>query len=240
MNSNEIRKKILDLLFESRFQGLPSYVNVEKMMSELEITRDQCYFHLEFLKDKGYIDPLQSVGKPYVSAKITTRGIDFVEGGSFQEMKPKAPIVRKEENGLIETIFNEFFYDTLKKEINICFNNELFTSVFILSRKLIENLVIDILRKKFPPSSSTLPLYYDTQNGRFIDFSILLKNLEDNKDSFGIDKSLVEQFISLVKPFRPRANSNTHSIETLADQKDVEKFKIPEMIALLLRIHSNL
>lgn len=240
MNSNETRKRILDLLYDTRNQGLPSYLGVAKIMSELNLSKDDCYFHLEFLKSKGYIDPLQSVGEPYVSAKITALGMDVVEGGTFQPIIKQTIETTDIKEVFINVDFNEFFYDKLKEEINFCLNHELFTSVFILSRKLIENLVIDVLRTKFPPSDTTINLYFDTRNGRFLDFSILLKNLEEKKEEFSIDKDSIERFLSLVKPFRPRANSNAHSIETLADRKDVERFKIPEMTALLFRIFGKM
>jgi hypothetical protein len=47
----------------------------------------------------------------------------------------------------------DFFYDQLKDEINKAYKFGLFTSVIILSRKLIEDLIIDVLRSKSPTNN---------------------------------------------------------------------------------------
>jgi hypothetical protein len=55
-------------------------------------------------------------------------------------------------------------------------------SLSVLIRKLFENLIINILRKKY--GTQGLPKYYDTSKRRFHDFSILLKSLESNISDF--------------------------------------------------------
>ncbi len=42
---------------------------------------------------------------------------------------------------------------------------------------------------------------------------------------------VVSQFVSLVKPFRPRLNSNAHSIIKFADGQEILNYKISEMIS---------
>jgi hypothetical protein len=140
---------------------------------------------------------------------------------------------------LLSIEFNDFFYDSLKDEINKTYKFGLFTSTMFLSRKLLENIVIEILRIKYPPNASgNLELYYGRE--RFHDFTILLKNLEGKKDEFGIDKDIISEFISSVQPFRPRANSNAHSIIVTSNEDDVLKHDIQKMTALLLKLWNNL
>jgi hypothetical protein len=132
----------------------------------------------------------------------------------------------------------EIVYDQLKNEINKAYKFGLFTSAVILSRKIIEDLVIDILRSMFPESIN-LNIYYNIEENRFHDFSLLIKNLEKRKNEFPLDKENLTEFISLVKPFRPFANSNAHSIVKISDEKQLLAFQIPKMIALLSRLHSK-
>lgn len=144
-------------------------------------------------------------------------------------------------NNLIATKFEDPFYDNLKKEINSCFRFGFYTSVAVLSRKLIENLVIDVLRKKYPLNKiRKLGLYYDKKRKRFHDFTILLDSLEKTKSKFGIDEEIVSKFISLAKPFRPSTNAKAHSIIEVSDKDEIRRYKIPEMIGLLIRLKTHI
>jgi hypothetical protein len=107
---------------------------------------------------------------------------------------------------------------------------------------MIENLVIDVLRLKFPQSGTgNISLYFRVDGGgRFHDFTILLKNLEDKIDDFGVDKHIIQQLLPLVKVFRPQSNSNAHSIIIIGDEKALLAANIERMIALLLKLKQNL
>jgi hypothetical protein len=72
----------------------------------------------------------------------------------------------------------------------------IFTSVVILSRKMIENLIIEILRKKYPQKvKGNLDIYYNKNERRFHDFTMLVKNLEVKKKDFGPDENTLSKFI---------------------------------------------
>ena len=140
-------------------------------------------------------------------------------------------------DNLITEKFDDLFYIRLKNQINIGYKFGLYSSVVVLSRKLVENLLIEVLRKKYPGNEKgNLELYYVTKKGRFHDFTVLLDNLEQKKSTFGIDEPTVSKFISLVKPFRESANSTAHSMIELSNKEEVIKYKIPEMIALLTQL----
>lgn len=142
---------------------------------------------------------------------------------------------------LIDIDFSDIFYNELKDEINEAYRMGLFTSVMLLSRKLFENLIIEILRIKYPSSvPGNLELYFIKNNKRFQDFTILLKNIEDRKGDFTVDEQIITEIISLIKPFRISANSNAHSIIIVSDEKAILDFQIPRISALLFRLHSNI
>jgi len=183
--------------------------------------------------------------RPQLLSYLRENGIDYDETHKTFSLVGGEPMqiltsIRKLPKYL-DVEFAEYFYTQLKDEINSTYKLGMFTSTMFLSRKLLENLVIDILRKKFPASTpGNLELYFNPTQGRFNDFTILLKNLEDKKEDFGVDKEIITEFISLIKPFRPRTNSNIHSIFIIGDEDEVLKFNVSKMSALLLRLQKNL
>lgn len=146
-----------------------------------------------------------------------------------------------ENNSLLNIGFNDFFYGKLEEEINACYMNKAFTGTIILSRKLIENLLIDILRKRYSSTSKeNLDVYFNTKKGQFHDFITLIKNLEEKQGDFVLEKVTLNEFLCLVKPFRLKANANTHSIVVVSNRQQIEEQNIPTMVALLKRILENM
>ena len=142
---------------------------------------------------------------------------------------------------LVDMEFEDVFYNKLRDEINDACEMGLFTSVMLLSRKLFENLLIEILRIKYPPNqSSNLEIYFIKNEQRFQNFTVLLKNIEDKKSDFTVDETLITEIISQIKPFRKGANSSAHSIIIVSDNKDILEYDIPRISALLLKLYSNI
>jgi len=135
---------------------------------------------------------------------------------------------------------SDHFYQKLEDEINLCYTYGAYTAVLILSRKLIENLLIDVLRNKYGnKTKSAREVYYREDKHRFHDFTRLLENLEGKKDDFKVDKDTFEKFISSVEPFRKGANSKTHSIVNLIEKKEeLEKFNVQDLASLLMRLEN--
>jgi len=129
------------------------------------------------------------------------------------------------------------FYDRLEDEINLAYSfPKLPNAVLLLSRKLIENLVYNLIEYKFGPKK--IQLYYDVSHRRAQDFGVLLDNLKNNMGSFHPDEmDLIEKFLELVHPFRRDANSKAHKvIEYLDNMGSVRGFKIPDMVTILLKL----
>jgi len=129
------------------------------------------------------------------------------------------------------------FYDRLEDEINLAYSiPDLPNAVLLLSRKLIENLVYNLLEYKFGPQG--IKLYYDVNQRRAHDFSVLLANLKNNKTQFQPNEiDLIEEFLKTVEPFRRDANSKAHKVlDYLESMRAVRKFKIPEMVTILLEL----
>ena len=173
----------------------------------------------EHLKSKG-----QSTVRVVESARKVTKEAAPAKMRRLLKFKGKYPII---------------FYDRLEDEINLAFNNlGLPNAVLVLSRKLIENLVYNLLEYKFGPEK--IGLFYNTGQRRAHDFSILLDNLEKQTASFEPDhQDLIGKFLKILTDtdFRREANSKTHKvIEYLESMRDITKLKIPEMTQILLQL----
>ncbi|HKM51418.1 MAG TPA: hypothetical protein VJZ75_09585 [Candidatus Bathyarchaeia archaeon] len=133
--------------------------------------------------------------------------------------------------------YPDIFYDRLEDEINTAYSNPaLPNAVLMLSRKLIENLVYNLLQYKL--SGHGIKLYFDTKHNRPLDFGVLLDNLKVQKGQFDQDQhDMIDKFLSLAKPFKRDANSKVHNVlEYLESMKQIKTLKIPEMAQILLKL----
>ncbi len=126
-----------------------------------------------------------------------------------------------------ETI-NPFIKDHVD-EVDRAYTFHCYTSAFILCRKIIENLLIDIIRKKYPKiEKKHVEMYFDTTQGRMKDFSIIIKNLRERARDFDPDCKLLERILTKSEKFKGDANDKTHSwyhilkISKELDEKDVQ------------------
>jgi len=133
------------------------------------------------------------------------------------------------------------FYEKLINEINQLHGAGLPFSLPILIRKLLENLIIDILRKRY--GRQQVSLYYDTSRRRFHDFSILLQNLDSHKADFHyIAPNLDSSIIRSTNQYRETGNSAAHSIDVnlTVEQISQDKHNINYLVQYLLRILQRL
>jgi hypothetical protein len=117
------------------------------------------------------------------------------------------------------TVFPNDFYRVLQEQINKCYEAELFGPAYILARAFLENLLIEILRKKY--GSSELLLYFNPGKGRFQSFETLIANARAKLPDFagsGMNADLLDK----VNAFRKRGNASAHSIELLLVREEVE------------------
>jgi hypothetical protein len=127
------------------------------------------------------------------------------------------------------------FYDRLEEEINHCHSSSLPNATLVLSRKLIENLLYQILEERFPRE---LDLRYIVDQGRAQDLSVLIYNLESRLTDFDREQvDLLKKLLGLIKPFKRDANSTAHKVmEYLDTIDDLQKLKIPEMVEIELML----
>jgi len=139
-------------------------------------------------------------------------------GGSEIDIPTITPLYKKYMD--VKVLPGDFYFE-LQEQINKAFTYGILPAVQILSRKFLENLLVDILRKKY--GMPRIELFYDTSRRRFHGFEHLLKNLDERIDDFdGISPVFNSKFLSDVNKFRDQGNSSAHTIELNLDKDDIE------------------
>jgi hypothetical protein len=127
------------------------------------------------------------------------------------------------------------WYVRLEEEINICYFASQPNATLMLSRKMVENLIYNILATKFPKE---IDLRFDTGQARAHGLNKLIKNLEGRETDFHPEqRDALNKLVFLVKAFRLDANSNVHNIiQYLENIDELDKLKITEIVSLELQI----
>jgi len=143
----------------------------------------------------------------------------------------KAPI---SEEYLEFKFIKDKFYSSLIQDFNEIYRNGIFWLLPFILRKIIENYLIDILRKKY--QMKNIDLFYKRTQGRFEDFSQLLSNFEAKLEDFKpYSAEINKNFINKLDFFREKGNSSAHNIEVFVKKKnfDDKREEINHIINLL-------
>jgi hypothetical protein len=210
--TNAQKMKLMKMIFlDDRFQSLP---------------KDDWNYYGEYIKE--WPDKLSQLLKFSELSWDNTRN-EFV----YSDGTPKLITIDPINAEFIEASLPDPLYEKLRNEINRAYRSNLPDSVFILSRKLIENLVIDLLRAKFP---SNPEIYYDTSRKQFLDFSLLISNLNSHASSYGVDEKKISRLIEPLNKLRETANSTAHSITEIAQVADLPTYKINDLVNTLMHL----
>jgi len=120
-------------------------------------------------------------------------------------------------------------------EINKAYTKGCYTCVFVLVRKVFENLIIKILRAKYPQN----PEYYlDLNKNRNLDFSVVLDKLYEKRGDFDPNKKgAIERLHQKMKPFKNDANDKVHSLYHIVENsKEVEDWNLDTLMGLIIDI----
>lgn len=159
-------------------------------------------------------------------------------------MSQKAPRKREREK-IIEFIrypTDDSFRRAHIEEVNRAYTYRCYTSAFILCRKIIENLLTDIIRRKFPQNQiQNIKLYFDTAKGRTKDFSEILANLRKKAGDFGPDKKLLERVISRSEQFKDDANNKAHSwYHIVRSRRELDDTNVQDIIDMIRKLEQNI
>jgi len=131
--------------------------------------------------------------------------------------------------------------ESVRGEINNCYNNGEYLAVMILCRKMAEVMIAEILEKVFPERDSSGVylsanhiIWFDVPHGRRHFFSRLVAEMRGRSSSFGAEKSLVDLICGSINIFLDEANNCAHYSYFGANQLSVERSGAKEVIN---RIH---
>lgn len=147
---------------------------------------------------------------------------------------------RKAKNGeqikeIIKFETTDHFLQKHIREINRAYAKQCYTCVFVLTRKVLENMIIGILKAKYPADCA---LYFDTTKNRNLDFSVVLDNLFQKRNEFDSDrKEAIERLNQKLKPFKNDANDKVHSLYHIVESpNEVDDWNLDTIIALIEKI----
>ncbi len=141
--------------------------------------------------------------------------------------------------------FSEDTYNAIIREINTTYLHYCFTAMYILVRKILENLVLDSLRLFYGPGG--VDKYYNTNKGKFFGFNRLRANFQAMiNDSDFVQKvnTIDQKIIDWLLKFKESGDIHAHSTFSLAHQNLIEEnkailndlLKILEQIKLKLKV----
>lgn len=142
--------------------------------------------------------------------------------------------------GIKETLFQSqnfpHEYQEVVTEINRCYNTGSYSSATIMVRKLVENLIIDILRMEYGDDEPEK--YFNTDTGRLHNLSTLINNLEESTNALKKYSGRVtsEEFQKSLEKSRTRANKEAHSVDVNRTQKELEQYVEESRMAVMVLV----
>jgi len=121
-------------------------------------------------------------------------------------------------------IFPDDFYRDLVHLINEAYQVEIFAVIPILIRRLLENLLIDILRSYY--GMKDVSVFYDAEHGKFHDFSVLMRKMKERLGDFDWCVDLLnEKLLDGINKYREAGNASAHSMIVRVTPEDLAKGK---------------
>lgn len=148
-----------------------------------------------------------------------------------------APIVQVPDFIEIELEYRiDKVFSSLIDEINTCFEYEAYSSAMVMTRKLIENLIVDILRVKYGPTDNH-EMYFDDDCGHFLQLNELVSNFEKISSQYK-KCGLTSSHLATIKGLRKKGNHSAHSIVDFMSRPKMESIKTNAnaAVSMLLRI----
>lgn len=163
-------------------------------------------------------------------------------GNRVFKYKPSLKGKRKE-NVIIIAKYptNDIFLRANIDEINRTYTYKCYTATFVLCRKVLENLLVHILKEKYPLSTREhREKYFDFSRRRCHNLSVLLQNLRKSAVDFSPHVNLVERICQLASEFKEKANEMTHSLYHIATKKEIDDKNFQGILNLIQELEKKM
>lgn len=184
--------------------------------SRIHLNSDVISARMSDLQEEGLLTIVDDKS-PY-KYRMTFEGIE-----KFGEMAPELEEPDKVRDDLfIDTDAIEVeYYSKLVDHINLSYQYGINDGCLVLTRKLFENFIIDILRAEY--GGEGINLYFNTENGRFHGLGTLCGNIRDkSSDLRHYSRQLDNGLIDRVEHFKERGNAQAHSVRVDIDTDELE------------------
>lgn len=165
-------------------------------------------------------------------------GENRIPGEETEELVAGKPVPTKPDFLEIETELRvDQVYSDLIDEINVCVHSEAYSSALVMLRKLLETLIVDLLRFKYDPLDRQ-DMYFDQTSKFFLPLRILVNRFEEISNeytSYGFKKD----HLAAIKGFRKKGNDAAHNIVDFVTHKEMNSYRknANHAVVILLRLN---
>lgn len=234
--TDEIKDEVVSILIE--------YLDCQEGNIRSEATKALGYFEAKALPGLKKLTEINSKSKnrneiinSWSSINKIAKAFDYSNPERFIEDYLGDFVVLHKENFIKEIYFKDPIYLDLVQEINKAYSSKLYNSVYILSRKLVENYIRDILRKRFPDKPELIQKPKNN-NIKQLGFAEIISNLFKNRTIFlrnniNTNSTLINELEKKINKFRRKANDYAHSKSARETEEDLLEFK--ELLDIIIR-----
>ncbi|QLH78508.1 DUF2321 domain-containing protein [Halosimplex rubrum] len=129
------------------------------------------------------------------------------------------------------------FYPSTVYEANLCYRVKADHATLILTRKLIENLLLDIIRKHV--SMTNVHVFFDTEQRQHASFGELIDAFKERTDEFQQYFTVEEEdIVDKIYRIKYDGDASAHSIEERVDADDLESISddVTYVVKVLFRL----
>lgn len=243
---NEIKLFLRRLSGRENYTGRLSHdsvVGIEKIFIQAEeiarlyLDKDSTYYKeiIKLTKDPSLFN-LKSLAAPF----------NVLHGNLIKNYIPVEKIktsILKFDKIIDRVNLNDSIYQSVIDEINGTYRAYYFTSMLILIRKLLENLVYDCL--KFYYGLPNSPKFFNEHSNQHHNFGTLYDNFKSmikEQKFMKLVQKIDPGYIDTLKEFKEKGNINAHSVFGYPHQEFIEerKQKINLLIEMLNQVKKNL
>jgi predicted RNA-binding Zn-ribbon protein involved in translation (DUF1610 family)/uncharacterized protein YutD len=224
--SNKYSKKVI---YDRMFRRTPKGSHVNIAVQELSHPCPKCGAIVWYMEmDRKQLERLEDA---FPDAQIFDHKNLFTETQLKERTEGIEIRKRKPKTIYLDTNISDIpVYSALLNEINDCFDNESFSATILLVRKLIENLIVDILRVMY--GMSQIDMFYLKDQRRFKNLSDLISVLREKIKDFG-GYGLEDRHLRTIEKLREEGNSTSHSIIDHATLGELLELKADARKAIL-------
>ena len=187
---------------------------IQNSRSTISTSSVSTYF--QRLSSESWITSTQNNGH-----RLTYPGKDGVEELLNEEALDNH---RAEDDLFIDTdAIDDERYEELIGDINDCYRYRIYDGMMVLTRKLFEDMVFQILKTHYAGKQNDM--FYDQANGQHYSFDGLLNNLKDGVQTLRMySRELDQPLVEDIRDLKDEGNSGAHSIRIDFSDEEVESW----------------